>query len=307
MYMTGFADEAGHSLDVQIRATRELGWTHIEARGLQVDDFPLGNLHDIPEAAFDLAQAKLEKAGIRVNCFGSAIGNWAKKIDEPFESSLAEARRAIPRMQRLGTTLIRIMSFAVHDAEDQMEQERFRRLRELLKLFSDAGLTPVHENCMNYGGMGWPFTLKLLENVPGLKLVFDTGNAVLSFDRSKPKPWPMQNSWEFYSHIKEHVAYIHIKDGYRNLETNKDVCTYPGEGRADVRKIVKDLLLRGYDDGISIEPHMGAVFHDPSSGHSLNAEAIYIEYGRRMEKLIAEVRAEMRKEQDDKPARGAGR
>jgi len=45
-------------------------------------------------------------------------------------------------------------------------------------MFADAGLTALHENCMNYGGMGWQFTLKLLENVPGLKLVYDTGNPV---------------------------------------------------------------------------------------------------------------------------------
>ena len=49
---------------------------------------------------------------------------------------LAEAKRAIPRMQRLGCKLIRIMSYAVLkngdcDADDQMEQERFRRLREI--------------------------------------------------------------------------------------------------------------------------------------------------------------------------------
>ena len=47
-------------------------------------------------------------------------------------------------MQRLGTKLIRIMSFAVitdREPDDQMEEERFQRLRELRKLFADAGMT----------------------------------------------------------------------------------------------------------------------------------------------------------------------
>ncbi len=214
MYYTGFADEAGKALDTQIKVTRELGWRNIEARSVQVGDFPDGNLHDIPDDAFERAAEQLEAAGVQINCFGSTIGNWGKKIDEPFDSSLEEIRRAIPRMRRLGAQLVRIMSFAVREDADQMENERFRRVREIQRMFADAGLTAVHENCMNYGGMGWPFTLRLLENVPGLKLVFDTGNPLFSDDRSKPKPYPKQSSWEFYEHVRDHVAFcIHIKDG----------------------------------------------------------------------------------------------
>ena len=127
MYLTGFADEAGPSLDIQIRVTKALGWRNIESRNVQVDDFPAGNIHDIPDAAFDRLAVKLEEAGVRINCFGSTIGNWSQKIDEPFDRSLAEARRSIPRMQKLGTKLVRIMSFAVRDGEDQMEAEQIGR------------------------------------------------------------------------------------------------------------------------------------------------------------------------------------
>ena len=35
MYYTGFADEAGQNLDVQIKATKELGWYNIESRGIE--------------------------------------------------------------------------------------------------------------------------------------------------------------------------------------------------------------------------------------------------------------------------------
>lgn len=295
MYFTGFADEASASLDVQIKATKELGWQNIEARKVQVEEFQEGMIHDITDEAFERVVEKLEAAGVRINCFGSAIANWGKKIDEPFDSSLAEIRRSIPRMQRLGTKLVRIMSFAVRDDDDQLERERFWRLGIIHRMFVDAGITVVHENCKNYGGMGWPFTLKLLENVPGLKLVFDTGNPVFSDDRSKPKPYPKQSAWEFYSHVREHVAYVHIKDGYWDPQQNKPIFTYPGEGHGDVHRIVKDLLSRGYDGGISIEPHMGAVFHDASSGHSRNADQVYIEYGRRMMKMVEAIRAELKK------------
>jgi len=235
-YLTGFADEAGKDLDTQIKATKELGWQYIEARNIDGK-----NIHYLSDSEFNVVCGELEDAGVRINCFGSAIANWAKQIDQPFDSSLEEVKRAIPRMKRLGTELVRIMSFAVlkdRGPEDQMEDERFRRVRELHRMFTDEGLTPVHENCMNYGGMGWQYTLRLLENVPGLKLVFDTGNPVFSDDRAHAKPCPKQSAWEFYSHVKEHVAYIHIKDGVWDPEAGKSVFTHAGEGAGNVPEIL---------------------------------------------------------------------
>lgn len=285
MYYTGFADEAAKGIDGQIAATKALGWGNIEARA--VDGV---NIHDMPEAEFDTVCGKLADAGVTVNCFGSTVANWGKQITDPVDSSVAETRRAIPRMQRLGTKLIRVMSFAWfkdRDAEDQMAEERFRRLRLLTDMFLDAGIQPVHENCMNYGGLGWPYTLRLIENVPGLKLVFDTGNPVGAADRAKTPPYPKQSSWEFYSHVKDHIAYVHIKDGHYDPGKDDLICTWPGEGNGDVRRIVADLLLRGYDGGFSIEPHMTVIFHDASV--KADAQAMfdnYVEYGRRFMALV---------------------
>jgi len=294
MYLTGFADEAAPDIDGQILATKELGWTNIEARNLSGK-----NIHDISDADFDAVCGKLQDAGIRINCFGSAIANWAKSVEQPFDVTLEEVRRAIPRMKRLGTKLIRIMSYPMikgRGPEDQMEAERFRRLREVQKLFSAEGLQPVHENCMNYGGMGWKYTLRLLENVPDLKLVYDTGNPVSSDDLNGKPPYKKQSSWEFYDHVKDHVIYVHIKDGVWDEKTEKKVhYTFPGEGQGDVRRIVADLLKRGYDGGFSIEPHMAIVAHDESvKAKAESMRANYVEYGRRMARILDDARAKKR-------------
>jgi sugar phosphate isomerase/epimerase len=295
MYLTGFADEAAPDIEGQIRATKELGWTCIEARN--IDGV---NIHDLPDEKFEQVVGKLEDAGVRINCFGSAIANWAKQITDPFDITLEEIERTIPRMQRLGTKLIRMMSYAVlkdrgvddqaDDLDHQMVEERFRRLRVLHQMFTDAGLTPVHENCMNYGGMSWQHTLRLIENVPGLKLVFDTGNPIFTDDRAKPQPYPKQSAWEFYTHVKEHVAYVHIKDGTWDPETDKTTYTFPGEGDGDVYRIVEDLLADGYDGGISIEPHMSIVHHNSVVSPQEQQFNTYVEYGRRMERLIQQAR-----------------
>lgn len=287
MYLTGFADEAAVSIDDQIRATKQLGWSRIEMREVNGKAFT-----DLDDREFDAVFGALDKAGVRVNCFGSRIANWSKQIDRPFDSCLQEARIAIPRMKRLGTTLVRIMSFAVlkdRAAEDQMEAERFTRVRELHKLFAGEGLAPVHENCMNYGGMGWTYTLRLLENVPGLKLVFDTGNPVSSEDRTQKPPFPRQSSWEFYQHVRDHVAYVHIKDGVWDEASKRVTWTFPGEGQGDVKRILKNLLDRGYDGGFSMEPHMKVVYHEQTPAAEAVARlANYVEYGRRFERLIRE-------------------
>lgn len=280
MYLTGFADEASQDLATQITITKELGWNAIEARGIWGR-----NIHDLPEAEFTQAAGMLADAGVHVNCFGSTIANWAKRIEDPFEITLEEVERAIPRMQALGTKLIRIMSYARSAGEEQHAEERFARLREIQARFADAGLTPVHENCMNYGGLSWRHTLELVENVPGLKLVFDTGNPAITHDLEKGGG-ATQDPLEFYTRVREHVVYVHIKDA--RLVGDQEVYSYPGEGDGRIPEILSVLIADGYDGGISIEPHMAAVFHDPDAGTAPEAEstAIYAEYGRRLMGLL---------------------
>jgi len=87
MYLTGFADEAAADAGGQIRATKELGWQHIEARAVAGV-----NVHDLPEREFDAFCGQLGDAGISVNCFGSAIANWAR----------ASRSRSIPRWRKHG-------------------------------------------------------------------------------------------------------------------------------------------------------------------------------------------------------------
>jgi sugar phosphate isomerase/epimerase len=288
----GIGDEAGAGLDSQLSATRDLGWKFIEMRAVEVPGHPKANFHDLPDAAFDLAVKQLEEAGIQVYCFGSAVMNWAKKVGDPFETTLGEVKRCIPRMQRVGAKVVRIMSFKPGDEEFATPPEAFRRVKDVTNMFLDSGLQPVHENCMNYGGMSWQHTLELLDKCPGLKLVFDTANPVFNPDRSKPKPWPRQDAWEFWEHVRDHVVHIHIKDATWDAATQKETYHWPGEGQGRVSDILKDATARGYDLGISIEPHMVAVFHDPNAktANSNSAQTNFVGYGQRLAKLISAIK-----------------
>jgi len=291
MKLTGIGDEGANTLAGQIRAARELNWNSIEMRGVEVPGFAKANFHDIPDDAFDLAVRALEDSGVEVYCFGSTIMNWAKKVEDPFEATLKEVKRCIPRMQRLNTRFVRIMSFKPGDEEHRIPTEVFRRVKDVTNMFIDAGLQPVHENCMNYGGMSWQHALELLDKCPGLKWVFDTANPVFNPDRSKSRPWPRQDAWEFWTHIRDHVAHIHIKDATWNDAKDDADYNWPGEGQGRVQDILKDAVARGYDAGISIEPHMVVVFHDAKSKATSEDAMLqnYIEYGRRLEAMISEL------------------
>ena len=286
--LTGFADEASRDLDKQIAATKELGWTAISAR--MIGD---KNIHEMSDDDFDRAADLLDEAGMRIVEFGSLIANWGKKIDSDFDLTLAEIERTIPRMKRLNTNLVRVMSYAQEPwGEDQHEEERFRRLREIVKRFDDAGLVAAHENCMNWGGFSANHSLRLVEEVPGLKLVFDTGNPVFQRDRSKPEPYPWQDPFEFWRRVREHVVHIHIKDCFNPLHDDVEPdYTMPGEGGAMVREILKDALDDGYQGLIAIEPHVATVFHaeDPTKVDWQQCYDSYVEYGKRLMKLLESI------------------
>ncbi|MDB6116919.1 MAG: Sugar phosphate isomerase/epimerase [Verrucomicrobiaceae bacterium] len=301
--LTGIADEAGASLDVQIKAHQELGWDSIESRGVEIDGVK-GNLHEIPDPVFEKVVAKLEETGMKISGFGSLIGNWAKKIGDDFSITEAEISRAIPRMQRLGAKLIRVMSYAVckddkgADLEEQFADERIKRMRVINQRFADAGITVLHENCMNWGGMSPTYVKRMAEAVPGMKWVFDTGNPVFIDDRDRPGH--KQDSWEMYQAVKPFMAHVHVKDGRWVKEKNDAEYTFPGEGEGQTERIMKDLVDTGYNGYISIEPHVAVVFHGAGAADELSPEQkakeqydSYIKYGQMLAAMLKRLGAKL--------------
>jgi sugar phosphate isomerase/epimerase len=135
--------------------------------------------------------------------------------------------------------------------------------------------------------MSWEHTLKMLDAVPGMKLVYDTGNPGLTPDFRKPRPWPNQDSLEVWEHLKPYVVHIHIKDGRRDPQTGEETYFYPGEGDCEVKKILADALASGYSGSFTIEPHMASVFHDKSVCSTPEERFDnFVEYGRRTEELF---------------------
>jgi sugar phosphate isomerase/epimerase len=129
-----------------------------------------------------------------------------------------------------------------------------------------------------------------LDEVPDLRLVFDTGNPIFQRDRSKPEPIPWQSAFEFYQKVKHAIAHIHVKDGIMHDEEGEPEYTFAGEGSVELEKIFKDLKKENYQGFVAIEPHMGKVFHlkdqkeDPEFAYN-----VYKRYGQRFENFLNQI------------------
>ena len=279
MIFSGIADEAGADIDTQIRAHKELGWEYIELRNVNGIQFT-----DVPENDFVTICQKLDEAGIKVSAFASGIANWACKITDPFEKSTETLKRTIPRMQRLGTKFIRVMSYPNNGlADSDWRDEAVRRMQNLGNMAEDAGIVLMVENCDGWASTSAENYARYFEMVdsPAVQAVYDTGN---------PASHGQINTWEWYRHAKPHIGYIHIKDHTGPGTAGKGDHVWPNEGAGCVEETLVDLLRGGYEGFISIEPHLEAVIHEGEQvGQEEAAYRTYVEYGRRLVKLLETV------------------
>lgn len=269
MFLSGIADEAGDSIEKQIAAHKELGWSHIEIRNVDKK-----NLTDVDDATFDSTAEKLNQANMQVSCFASQIANWSRKITGDFNIDINELKRAIPRMHKINTRFIRIMSWTNDNLSDaDWKKEAISRLKELAKIAGDGGVIMGHENCSGWGGQGPEEAIAIIREVnsPALKALLDTGN----------KPHERGTVYEVFQKVKDQVVYVHIKD-YKGEDF-----VFPGEGECQVDGIIRELFVSGYKGGFSIEPHMASVVHLGKDADDKDAAyKLYVEYGKKAQTLV---------------------
>ncbi|RMD73647.1 MAG: sugar phosphate isomerase/epimerase [Lentisphaerae bacterium] len=277
---TGFADEASRSLDEQIEVTRQAGWSSIELR--MIGD---KNVCALEPAEWREVWDKLQKGGITVAGFGSALCNWSRPITNDFQVDLDDLRRAIPYMREANCNLIRIMSYP-NDKNNPLPREEWRaevirRLKELCRIAEGEGIILGHENCNGYASQGPAEFLDIAEQLdsPAFKMIFDTGNTTGHDGKG------YEGTWDFYERCRDFIVHVHIKSFRKNEEGKWKTC-WPDEDPVQ-RKILQDLKNRGYDGWLSIEPHLAAAVHaNVQSKDKDYSKRIYLEYTKRLENLV---------------------
>lgn len=276
---SGLADEAAPDIAGQIAVHRDLGWNAMELRLVN----NLTVTAELGEGEFDQVVAQVESAGMAITGLASKIGNWGRAINGDFAVDVAELRRAIGRMRRLGTTCIRTMSWVGDStAERAWRREVLRRYRELVKIAEDGGVVLLHENCSGWAGRSAANMVELVSEIdsPHLGLMFDIGNTISHG----------HEPWAFYQGMRQRIRYVHVKDA-RCAPDGTVEYTYPGEGQAQLRRILADLLRTGYAGVLAIEPHVASVIHRGNhDGDPVLMRASYQRYARAFLAMVAEIR-----------------
>jgi sugar phosphate isomerase/epimerase len=286
-FISGFTDEVSDDLDVQIRALKELGWSHIDLRTVDGK-----NVSGLSDDEFERVHARLCENGITIACFGSTVANWGRDARSDTELDLQELRNSIRHMHKAGVRHLRIMSYKIDGPVPlghELESVVIANIRKITEIAADNDIVCLHENCLSWGGQSHLHSLRLLEAVdsPALRLVFDTGNPVSMLDVRGEQPYGYQNPYHFFDQVRDYVDYIHIKDAV--IDNGEVRYVFPGEGDAMVGEILDSLAEHETVLPISIEPHIAVVFHDPSvTATSEDRWSTFIDYGNQFVSMATE-------------------
>lgn len=275
--LTGIADEGAAAIEDQISLHRDFGWDSIELRTERGV-----NVCEMADDVFDRVATAIEEAEFSVPAFGSAIANWSRPVNGDFSRDLDDLHRAVPRMRRLGTEYLRIMSYTSGGLDEKEWGARaIERVAELTRVAAGEGIVLVHENCDGWASQTPENLARLLEEVsdPALQIVFDPGNPVAHGA-------PPESVLAFYHVARERIVHVHIKDCYHDPESEEVVHCYPGEGQCSVAEIAADLEKTGYRGLYSIEPHMSVQIHKTMDGDSDRMRSVYSEYARVATELL---------------------
>ena len=236
---SGFADEAGTTIEEQMDVLEKNGFKYIEMRGvdgkhvLQWDD-----------AALAVIKEKMDKRDFALSAIGSPVGK--SKIEDPFEEDLARFKRAVHCAKFFGCKYIRAFSFFPPEegSREDYWDEAVRRVKEMVGIAEENGLVYALENESGIFTDTLEPCIKIFEEItsPALGLAFDPGN----FIRNGVKAYP-----DAYKALRDKIAYFHIKDAAG------DKFVPSGEGESDMAALLKDAFDSGFDGFLSIEPHLG--------------------------------------------------
>lgn len=239
MNIYAFADEASPMIDGQIAALKRNG-----LQGLEIRNVDGTNVSDISEEKAAEVRRKLDDAGLVTWSIGSPIG----KIDivkDDFAAHLEKFRHTLKIAKILGAQNIRLFSFFVPKDEDPelYHDEVIRRMRCFVEAAEGTGITLCHENEKGIYGDVAARCLKIHQEVPELKCIFDPANYIQCHQ-------PTLEGWEM---LHGYVKYLHIKDALA------DGSVVPaGNGEGHLPEILKAFTAQG-GDHVTIEPHL-AIF-----------------------------------------------
>ena len=237
--LSGFADEADSSLDLQIEVLRRGELSYVEMRG--VDGSSLIDSSDEKVAEI---KEKLNANQIHLSSVGSYIGKI--KITDEFAPHLDKFKRAIEIAQKLQSPNIRIFSFFLPTDQDPsiFRDEVMERMTAILDAANGSGVNVCHENEKDIYGDIPLRVLDLHQTLgPRLKGIFDPANYIQC---------NVKNISEAMKVLLQYIEYLHVKDS--RLSDHHVVPAGFGDGQ--IQSVFEMFSMLKGQKFLSVEPHL---------------------------------------------------
>ncbi len=227
--LSAFSDEAGDSLKSQLDALKRNNIPYMELRA--IDSKNVAKFTN--EEALKYYE-EIRSAGIEVWSIGSPLGKVDISIN--FNEYEKEIRHVCEIANIMHCDKIRMFSF--FKAYDKKELV-FDYLRKMVEIAKEYNVYLYHENEKEIYGDTKERVLEIMENVKGLKFVYDPANYLQVGEIA------METLNLFHSK----TDYFHIKDVIQSSETL--VPAGDGDG------MIEELVSRIKDDKVlTLEPHL---------------------------------------------------
>ena len=240
--ISGFADEIDPQLDVQLKVVKDLGMEYICFRAADGKGVAEYTLDEVKERILP----RLNAAGVKVSSLGSPIGKIDIDDDAAYEKQLQQLDTLCQICNLLDCKYIRMFSFwMLNKNPDEWKDEVLKKLRGFAEIAAKYDVILIHENEKDIYGDTAARCAGLLDELasPNFKAAFDFANFVQCGE----------NTAECWELLKEHVAYIHIKDAVSGK--NENVVCATGDGQIP-EILCKAIREDGYEGFLTLEPHL---------------------------------------------------
>ena len=240
MKISAFADEIGDDLNFQISQLIANQVGYIELRGVWGK-----NVMGLSEAEVQEVKRIASDAGIGFSAVGSPLGKYP--LDGDLKDQIEGVKQALEVAQILEAPYIRLFSFWIPGGENPA-RHRAQVIDWLGQMITEAEKTPIilaHENEKGIYGDTGERCLDLFTTLtsPSFTGIFDFANFIQCGQE------PYTDCWK---KLRPHITYFHVKDALR--DSGKVVPAGSGDG--DVEKILSEAFTDGFDNFLTLEPHL---------------------------------------------------
>lgn len=243
--LSAFADEVTESFSGQVEYLASEKISYIEPRFINKK-----NIMDLTKSELMETRKILRGFGIKVSAIGSPIGKV--KLDEPFEPHLDKFKHAIDLALFFETPYIRMFSYYPPEGKkiESYRGEVLDRLAAQADIISGTEVMMVHENEAGIYGHTAQNCVDIIETIgsPKIRLAYDPANFVWGEKITN-------NVESCFSIMKPYVVHVHIKDWKLG---SKDTGSIPGQGDAQIRELLAELVTMKYNGCLTMEPHLKA-------------------------------------------------